>query len=67
MPNECAALKAKVADIQSTLADLKADEVGATGSLLHGIAGQILSKQHELTEAKAKLFACEGAVTKTTP
>jgi hypothetical protein len=61
MPDPCAALKQKVTEIEEDIADLKADEVGATGSLLHGIAGRILTRRHDLVQANQQLHACEAA------
>lgn len=61
MAANCAPLREKVIELQNTLDDLKADEVGATGSTLHGIAGQIQRTQRALGVATAELQTCEAS------
>lgn len=63
---ECVDAREKVADLEAKVADLKDQIKGATGSLLHGLAGQLRAAQTTLSQAKKLLAACVGKPTTST-
>lgn len=67
MPDRCAAQRAKVAAATEAVADLKADMVGATGSVLHGLASRMAALQRTLAQANQALAACLAAPPPTPP
>ena len=56
-PDKCVELKNTVATLKKRIAELKADIKGATGSVLHGLAGQLTLAQNQLTQAQAQRAA----------
>jgi hypothetical protein len=50
---KCVKLSNKVAALETKIAELKEDMKGATGSVLHGLAGQLALARRQLAQAKA--------------
>ena len=60
MADQCAAIRKKTANLEERVAELKGDIVGATGSLLHALAGQITLALNQLVRARKELATCEA-------
>jgi hypothetical protein len=56
-PDKCVVLKNRVVTLEERIAELKADMEGATGSVLHGLAGKLTLARNQLTQARARRAA----------
>lgn len=61
MSDPCVAIRKKAAEIEERVAELRGDIVGATGSVLHALAGQLNLALHQLTRARQELASCEAS------
>ncbi len=52
--DKCVKLQNRVATLEERIADLQSAIEGATGSVLHGLAGQLTLAQNQLTQAHAQ-------------
>ena len=62
MPDKCDKIRKEVAGLEDKLAELRAEIVGATGSVQHSLAGQINAALHDLDRARRALADCEHIV-----
>ena len=58
-PDPCLANRMTVAVLEEDVADLRDQIAGATGSVLHGLVGQLVQALHRLASAQRALAACE--------
>jgi hypothetical protein len=61
MADPCAAIRKTTARLEEKVADLKGDMEGASGSVLHRLAGQLTLALNQLTRAQRDLNACEAS------
>jgi hypothetical protein len=58
-PNQCVEIRGRVVKSEENIADLKAQIIGATGTLLHGLAGRLTGALNQLAREKEALAECE--------
>ena len=58
-PDACLSARIKTVFLEETVADLREQIVGATGSVLHGLAGRLTQALNKLADAQRELAACE--------
>src|SRR5204863_8057657 len=56
----CAKIRNDVRALNQKVADLRGQMEGATGSVLHGLAGQLNAALKQLSQAEKTLAACEA-------
>jgi len=63
MPDPCIKIRTKTETLSEQVADLKAEIADATGSVLHGLAGQLNLALHQLARAQQELADCEASTS----
>ena len=67
MADRCDKIRSNIARLEELIAELRQDIIGATGSLLHGLAGQLQSALKQLESERAALLRCEQDVSPKEP
>ena len=63
----CLKNRARVAKLNEQIAELKDQIAGATGAVLHSLAGQLTLARNQLAREEEALAACEGTLLASVP